>query len=412
MLLGIGITTTTVWRSNEPRLSGGAELYSIDIISTNRAIIDGYRAPDGSWQSVRRQLYYGTDSTLHLTPGDRITSYCRVREYGDSGYIRIKEINTHREESSRRWAHNINSWAYGRLEELDLSPDALSVVGAMLLGRRDLMDRQLTLSYRESGAAHILAVSGLHLAIIFLVVNNLLLVINIFPYGHIARKILIIIILWLYAAIVGMSPSVVRAASMLTVYQLIYLLHRRYYSINALLIAVVAMVLLDPSILFDVGFQLSVVAVLGILYWAAPLLRPLDRWSWSQNWGYLMPILFESVVATLIVGVACSVALLPLISYTFGYVSLLGILLNPLLIVTTFITLTLSLLWVLFGFGELPALIVGRVIEGMTLIQNNAVGSIAEPISLRLELWETLSIYLLYGLITFLCYRVKRAHSH
>ncbi|MFI3248908.1 MAG: ComEC/Rec2 family competence protein [Rikenellaceae bacterium] len=319
---------------------------------------------------------------------------------------------THREESSCEWAHNINSWAYSRLEELDLSPDALSVAGAMLLGRRDLMDRQLTLSYRESGAAHILAVSGLHLAIIFLVVNNLLLIINIFPYGHIARKILIIIILWLYAAIVGMSPSVVRAASMLTLYQFISLIHRRYYSINALLIAVVAMVLLDPSILFDVGFQLSVVAVLGILFWAAPLLRPLDRWSWSQNWGPLMPILFESVVATLIVGVACSVALLPLISYTFGYVSLLGILLNPLLIVTTFITLTVSLLWVLFGFGELPALIVGQVIEGMTLIQNYAVGSIAEPIALRLELWETLSIYLLYGLITLLCYRVKRAHFH
>ncbi len=297
----------------------------------------------------------------------------------------------------------VNNWACERLEKLTLSDDASMLAKSMLLGRRDLMSLELRSSYNHSGAAHILAVSGLHLILIYSIISLLTRILHLIPYGHIARKILIIGVFWGYAAVVGMSPSVVRAAIMVTVLLVAEILNRGYTSIGALSCAVVFMAIFNPSILFSVGFWLSVIAVFAIIVWALPTIQLIKRWSYEKKWNEAMQFLFETSMSMLIIGGVCTIALMPLISHIFGYISILGVLLNPLIISTAYIIILMSFLWVLFGFVWFTPLF-STVIESMAQLQNYAVRAFANPIDLRLDFWEMIAIYALYIVITILFY--------
>ncbi|MFI3288897.1 MAG: ComEC/Rec2 family competence protein [Rikenellaceae bacterium] len=305
----------------------------------------------------------------------------------------------------------INNWACERLEELTLSDDAQMLAKSMLLGRRDLMSRELRSSYNQSGAAHILAVSGLHLILIYSIISFMTRILHLIPYGHIARKILIIGVLWGYAAVVGMNSSVVRAAIMVTVLQVAEILNRGYSSMGALSCAVVFMAIFNPSILFNIGFWLSVIAVFAIVIWALPAIRLMKRWLYTQKWSEAMQFLFETSMSMLIVGGVCTIALMPLISYIFGYISILGVLLNPLIISTAYIIILLSFLWVLFGITWLAPLF-ATVIESMAQLQNFAVRNFAISIDLRLGFWEMIAVYALYIVITIFLYSKALGHNH
>ncbi len=387
MLLSIGLSVTTVWRDGGEDLEERTESYSLQILGRNRAYVDGYRADGGGWRGVHQRLHYSADSTLVLESGDRVVVYGRVR----SGFIYLTGRNTTKISESRPFSYSVNRWASGRLERLGLSRDALSLVESMLLGRREQMGRELRESYNRSGAGHLLAVSGLHLAIIFTIFALMFRVLHLLPYGHVARHMLVLVALWGYCAVVGMGASVVRATMMVSVFQIAHMLHRSYSSLNALTFTAMAMVILDPSTLFEYGFLLSVIAVFSIVSLAAPIT---NRYRIVAQGGFVGRIL-NALSSAFIVGAICSVAVIPLISYIFGYISPWGVLINPLVVTTTFLLLLISLIWVLFGVAFLAPLF-RIVIDGLAQLQNYIVESAAVSYDLRLELWEVLIIYALY----------------
>ena len=137
-------------------------------------------------------------------------------------------------------------------------------VKAMILGRRDEIDPEMAEAYSLTGTTHILAVSGLHVGIIFFLAS--------FIFRALKRKntkllyyILVLCSIWLFAIITGLSPSVKRASIMITIVLIGQFMNRENSVINSLLISAFLLLLLSPNLLFSVSFQLSYAAVFGIV---------------------------------------------------------------------------------------------------------------------------------------------------
>ncbi len=152
-----------------------------------------------------------------------------------------------------------------KLQTYDFKPEELSIINALLLGQRQDISKEIYDSYTQAGAIHILAVSGLHVGIILLLLNILFKPIEYFKHGLFFKTLLLILILWSFAVIAGLSASVVRAVSMFTVVAIALNLKRPTNVYNTLTISMFILLLWKPTFIFDVGFQLSYLAVFAIV---------------------------------------------------------------------------------------------------------------------------------------------------
>jgi competence protein ComEC len=152
-----------------------------------------------------------------------------------------------------------------RLISSGIKDRTLSIINALLLGQRQSIDKTIYNNYVNSGTIHILAVSGLHVGIFLWILNFVFRPLLYLKYGRIIRPILLITILWLFAVIAGLSPSVTRAVTMFSVISIAMHLKRPTNIYNTLAISAFIILLFKPAFLFEVGFQLSYLAVLGIV---------------------------------------------------------------------------------------------------------------------------------------------------
>lgn len=226
------------------------------------------------------------------------------------------------------------------LSDKGLGQQELAVVSAMSLGDKSLIDKDLKNDYSRSGASHVLALSGLHLGIIYFVFSFMTARWR-RCYHHWSRPVsegLILITMWSYVVLVGMSPSVVRAAIMMTVYSLLSLQNRNRSSLNALAFTAIIMLVADPMILFNISFQLSFVAVAFILLYQGRIYslipsstHPIVKWCWR----------FLSVSLAAQLGVA------PLTAYYFHQIPSYFLLSSLVVMVFTPLIIYLSLLFFL-----------------------------------------------------------------
>ena len=143
--------------------------------------------------------------------------------------------------------------------------EVLSIINALLLGQRQTIDKSTYNNYVNSGTIHILAVSGLHIGILLLILNFIFRPLLLLKYGNVLRPVIIITILWLFAVVAGLSPSVTRAVTMFSVISFAMHLKRPANIYNTLAISAFLILLIKPTFLFEVGFQMSYLAVLGIV---------------------------------------------------------------------------------------------------------------------------------------------------
>lgn len=225
-----------------------------------------------------------------------------------------------------------------RLSENGVDGNVYAVVAAMALGDKSQLTKELKETYAVTGAAHVLALSGLHLSIIYTLLSLLLCR----RRWQVVSQVLIIICIWSFVFLVGMSASVVRSAVMLTAYALLSLGNRNRMSVNTLAFTAIVMLIVHPLSLFDIGFQLSFLAVLSILIWypvfealipqSFLMSHRLVRWLWS------------------LLGASCAAQLgtAPLIAYYFGRFSSLFLITNFVVIpfAPLILYLTLAVLFV------------------------------------------------------------------
>jgi competence protein ComEC len=187
-------------------------------------------------------------------------------------------------------------------------PNEGELAGALLLGDRKGIDPSITKSFIDTGIIHLLAVSGLHVGLVFNVISMVLAVIFRNKKYATVIAILSLLSLWAYSLITGMSASVIRAACMLSMVVIGRGIKRKVPPFNLLAGSACILILIDPSIISDIGFQLSFCAVFGIL--AA---NPILTWIKQIPYSLLRLILVSSTIS-----IAAQVATLPVSFFYFG----------------------------------------------------------------------------------------------
>ncbi|MGK0325367.1 MAG: competence protein ComEC [Polaribacter sp.] len=157
------------------------------------------------------------------------------------------------------------------LKKHNFKPDELAVVNALLLGQRQDISKQLIADYSSAGAIHILAVSGLHVGIVLLILNWLFKPIERLNKGKFFKTALVVLCLWMFAFVAGLSASVVRAVTMFTFLAIGLSFRRKNIVEFSLIASMFFLLIVKPMFLFDIGFQLSYLAVFGII-WVQPTL--------------------------------------------------------------------------------------------------------------------------------------------
>lgn len=276
-----------------------------------------------------------------------------------------------------------------------LSADASGLAAALSLGDKGGLNQEIRENFSNAGAMHVLAVSGLHVGILLGIVQWIF-----FQVKFLRRKnvyvLCAIVILWFFALLTGLAPSVFRATVMFSVLGFGQLLGKRFFSLNALLVSALFLLMLDAKMLFDIGFQLSYLALLGITFFFKPIS---NLWIIKNKW---LNKLWEGTA----LGLAAQIGTIPVSLYYFHQFPNYFILTNLGLILVSGIALGSVLLF--FVISKIPILsdILVQVMEVVFTSMKWFVKGIDQlPFSVArgfsLSLWEVL---LAYGAIAFLIY--------
>lgn len=171
------------------------------------------------------------------------------------------------------WAYfsNFRETIISNLEHSAISKEELNVLNALVLGQQQDISPEVLRDYQYAGAVHVLSVSGLHVGFILLFINLLLKPISNSRKGSLLKLLIIVLSLWSFAILVGLSPSIVRSVTMFSFLAIGIHLRRTVNIYHTLIVSMLLILLFKPSFLFDVGFQLSYLALFFIL-WLQPIL--------------------------------------------------------------------------------------------------------------------------------------------
>lgn len=167
--------------------------------------------------------------------------------------------------SIRGIAGEIRNRIISGLREKNFKQEELAIIQALLLGQRQEISQEIYSNYSAAGVIHILAVSGLHVGIILLLLNRVLKPLERIRFGKVLKTILLFLLLWGFAIMAGLSPSVVRAVSMFSFVAVGMQLNRRTSVLNTLFMSLLVLLLINPYFITQVGFQLSYMAVFSIV---------------------------------------------------------------------------------------------------------------------------------------------------
>ncbi|MDR1112844.1 MAG: ComEC family competence protein, partial [Bacteroidales bacterium] len=318
---------------------------------------------DGQPLHKKALLYFKKDSmTQLLCYGDKLLLHAKITPIASpknpysfdykkymqkKGIFFTAYIQTHawqkagssRPPPLRYMAKQLQQYFAQQLAAAGMSGDEYSVITAILLGDDDTMNAEMRQSYASAGVSHILSVSGMHVGIIFMFLSFLLKPMDLSRKTAIIKALLLLITIWLYAHITGLSPSVRRAAAMFTFVTIGGLLRRNTDIFHSLFTSCFVLLLFNPLLLFDVGFQLSYLAVAGIVTFQPHILRIWKPKAKIANY-------FWQLTA---VSAAAQLATFPLSIYYFGQfpnyfliANLAVIMLSSVVLITGIVTLALS----------------------------------------------------------------------
>ena len=223
--------------------------------------------------------------------------------YGGNGFSKLSRMDR-----CRLWFLHLRHGLLQRYKSLQADDEEYAILAAMTLGDKSALTHELRETYSITGASHILTLSGLHLGIIYLLLYRL-------TFGRRRfwlSQALIVLCIWAFAFLTGLSTSVIRSATMISIYALFAVAGRHRSPINLLCFTAIIMLLVNPSSINDVGFQLSFVAVLSILLWLPLIERFLPEY-------YLENHPFKAFIYNMVgMSVAAQIGVAPIIAYHFG----------------------------------------------------------------------------------------------
>lgn len=382
-----------------------------------------------SAQGARRTtapIRFVADSVVGLAAGDRVVSTAQLGAFdseqsygrymtrrGFVGQLALHPYNiTLHQHSSPTLSHRLRSVAEQRIERLRLSDDVERVAKAVAIGQRSEITPAIREDYTAAGAAHLLAVSGLHVGFVCAVIMLLLGWLPLIRWGHVVRCVVVIVAIWLYAAVAGFTPSIIRAAVMFSVMQAAIQLSSHSTSANTLCFTAVVMLCWDARMIYDAGFLLSFLSVAAIIEWAVPLAvrspRPQNGRVRQAAWWAM-----EWLRSAFVVSLVASVATAPMVAYLFGRFSLWGVVAGPLLVALTAAAVGSVIVWVLLPIGVLQGVASG-VIETLIGAMNSTAAWCAEAERMNIEWqaegWACAGAYILFAIITLTAWAIEKKY--
>ena len=265
------------------------------------------------------------------------------------------------------YAQAIREMFNKRFQKLAFKPTEHALINALLLGQRQDITTDVYEDYAKAGAILILAISGLHIGILLLILQFIMKPLLYFRHGKFVRLLMILCLLWSFAIIAGLSPSVVRAVTMFSLFAIVRGLKRTSNSLNTLAVSAFILLLFRPGFCFDVGFQLSYAAVASII-----TVKPvLDKW-WriKHRIGNWFLDLFK-------VSIAAQIGVLPLSLYYFHQFPGLFFVTNMVVVPCLIVILGLGILMlVLIGIHQPPDLLI-QILSWFIQIMNRFVEWVA-----------------------------------
>ncbi len=255
-----------------------------------------------------------------------------------------------------------------KLKEKDFGAEEMGVIQALLLGKRDDISENTYNNYKNAGAVHILAVSGLHVGIILFLLEFMLSPLEGLPKGKTLKLITVVLLLWGYAFVAGLSPSIVRAVTMFSFVAYALYLNRPTNSFNIIALSMLFIVLVKPLFLFQVGFQLSYAAVFAIVW----IYHKLQKLWFPEN------IIIRKTWQLLSVSVAAQLGVLPISLFYFHQFPALFFISN--LLVIPFLGLILGsgiLVIILALIDSLPQFVVDNF-NWTIKMMNSVIGWVAK----------------------------------
>ena len=257
-------------------------------------------------------------------------------------------------------AFKTRQWADEVLAEYIDGDRERGIASALVLGVTDGLDNELLDAYAASGSMHVLAVSGLHVSIIYFILLRIFSPLNKLRGGRWWVALISLSILWLYAFVTGLTPSVLRAVTMFSFLAVARPWSRSTNIYNTLAVSAFLLLLFDPFLLFSVGFQLSYMAVLGIVYLYRRILQ-----LWEPDHTIIVEVWKLSAVA-----VAAQLATFPLGLFYFHQFPNYFLLSNLLVVPLSFLVLILGLSVLAVSFIPAVAMAIAFCLEWVIRLVN------------------------------------------
>jgi competence protein ComEC len=343
--------------------------------------------------SLVKNLNYG-DLIVIKAKLDEISNARNPGEFDYKKFLNRKQIHFRTYLNSENWqfiganegnplfrfAYQVKQKTLDIYSRSGISGDEFGLLAALTLGTKDYLSEDIIEAYSSTGAMHILAVSGLHVGIIFFVLNYVFYFFRRDPLLRIVQAIALILAIWCFALITGLSPSVNRAATMITFVILGRLSRVKPSTYNSVAASAFILLFINPQSLYHVGFQLSYLAVLGILFFQPKL----DKLYQPRNriirymWG-LTTVSMAAQIGTTAVSI-----------YYFHQFPVYAFLANLIVIPGAFIIMVLAILLLvvsgIFPVAKIVAWVLSHFIYAMnrsTVMIESLPASSIYPISLN-----------------------------
>lgn len=252
------------------------------------------------------------------------------------------------------------------LQRSGLSDDEFGVAAAILLGYDDYLADEVRKNYVAAGSMHILCVSGMHVGIIFLLASFLLGFLNRKKWQKTLKQLLLLALIWFYALIAGLSPSILRASLMISFVIVGDIIRRKGFIINSIAASAFILLCINPNNLFEIGFLLSYAAVMGIVVLQKPI----------YNLLYVKNKLLDKAWEITAVALAAQIATIPFTLFFFNQFTTYFWLSNLFMTPISFIVVISGMVLLLVSWIPYVNTLVGYLVWGAVYVMNWVVAKI------------------------------------
>jgi len=414
VLLLADVNESPIWKENSVKLSVNIKKFYLDSQQHSckfKMVLYLQR------NSLSEDLSYGDRLLCYVYPNN-IPPPKNPDEFNYKRYLEIKYTYLQAYASSEAWTrigqnkgnpimHFANQLQKKLLQLFDdshLNKNENAVISAILLGADDKMDAELIRSYSNTGVSHILSVSGMHVGIIYMILQYIFFFLRKNKQQKTLKACIILLIIWFYACLTGLSPSVMRASTMFSFFAFANIIQRKGNIFNSLSSSLLLFTLWNPLLIFDMGLQLSYAAVFGIV-WIEK--RISDKYQPKTKVGkYFWDIICVSLAAQLFT--------FPLSLYYFHQFPFYFLLANMAIISITPLIVANGMLLLLFSFWQWAydglAYLLNLCIKYMNIVIQTVESFPYASIQIHMTLWQTIGLYIfIISLIYSFLYKNKNA---